>query len=348
MHQKQYLYLLIALLFGISSCKKSVKKDLLLESDFKLTELSNPQKLALPDSLTKVHSPQMIGDYLLVSLPKNTHSFALLEKSNLELAMKLCPIGEGPEEFINGTAHPHQETQEIYVTEGDRSKLSIVDVKASLEAGKTVVKKQISFAKTGKRIEKIMGSKAPYAAYVFEGNNFSYYWLDPNKQATEDDRIGEVVSLPEAYKSKEMYYTQSYSTFNDKHSTMFVANLKFPRIDIVNKENQSISSTYLLEKLSPEAAVEFEMNRESRSWYTYFWGLAASDKNVFVGLWNGFSPSGMTNKNMIWVFDWEGNPMKALKLPFSATSFTVDSKEKELYVFHLNEEGNNEIYKFDL
>lgn len=337
-------YILLALLLQtvLFSCTdKPEMGKLVISEDFTMGSLEGEVKFALPDSLFTAYALDDIGDYLLAMVPDRPYHYYLLDKADLSIVTGLCPQGEGPEEYLSPSVTYNSDENTLTLTERDRSRLSIIDIAASVAQKETVVKAQTSFAKTGKAVFRVFGTRPPFPAYVLEGMTFGLYSLMPDKQLQEADLLLPSVELAESLQSALLYMTQTTHVYSSIKHTLFVTNLYFPRIDLIDTKSRAVRNFYLNSKIEPEKAAEGDR-------ISYVWGIAGTDRYVYVGSTN--RPNAMMGdweQKEIYVFDWEGHPVKRYELPRSGSSFTVDNQDSKLYVLIQNEE-ETEVYRYDI
>lgn len=341
MKVKHILFAILLQTVLFSCTAKPEMEELVTAEDFTMGSLEGGVKFVLPDSLFTAYALDDVGDYLLAMVPDRPYHYYLLDKADLSIVTGLCPQGEGPEEYLSPSVTYNADENTLTLMERDRSRLSIIDIAASAAQKETVVKAQTSFAKTGKAVFRVFGTRSPYPAYILEGMTFGLYSLMPDKQLQETDLLLTPVKLPESLQRASLYMTQTTHVYSSIKHTLFAANLYFPRIDLIDTESRGVRNFYLNSKIEPEKAAEGDR-------VSYVWGIAGTERYVYVGSTN--RPNAMMGdweQKGIYVFDWEGRPMKRYELPRSGSSFTVDNQDSKLYVLIQNEEGT-EVYRYDI
>ena len=169
--------------------------------------------------------------------------------------------------------------------------------------------------------------------------NFSLYTLSPNRQLHDTDLLLPKINLPKSLENGLFYVTQSIQAYNEKKHILFVANLYIPCFDLIETETRKVKRFYLDSRIKEAEAI-------SSKYTLYVWGLIGTDKYVYVGFCNAEKGQDPEQK-LIYVFDWEGNPVKRYELPFSGRSFTVNSENTKLYALTTNE-NHAEIHSFNI
>lgn len=338
--RKKTVISFIMLFLLIISCKDETKKDEIIKTKkIFLDKIKPDTKYILADSLTNTYHVENIGEYVLAVTALNNNMFYILSKKDFTVITGLCPLGEGPEEFSSPFASYNNNNNTLVLTEDDRARLTIVDIASSISQKKTIIKHQTSLSKTGKAIYRVFGSNPPYPAYVLDGMNFSLYTLSPNRQLHDTDLLLPKINLPKSLENGLFYVTQSIQAYNEKKHILFVANLYIPCFDLIETETRKVKRFYLDSRIKEAEAI-------SSKYTLYVWGLIGTDKYVYVGFCNAEKGQDPEQK-LIYVFDWEGNPVKRYELPFSGRSFTVNSENTKLYALTTNE-NHAEIHSFNI
>lgn len=330
----------IVLFSLIISCKNETRQDEIVNTKKILLDRLKPDtKYILTDSLTNIYHIEDIGEYVLAVTALNDNMFYILSKKDFAVITGLCPLGEGPEDFSSPFAS-YNNNNTLVLTEDDRARLTIVDIASSVSQKKTIIKYQTSLSKTGKAIYRVFGTNPPYPAYVLDGMNFSLYTLSPNKQLHDTDLLLPKINLPKSLENDLFYVTQSIQAYNEKKNILFVANLYIPCFDLIEIETRKVKRFYLDSRIKEAEAISSKL-------ILYVWGLIGTDKYVYVGFCNSERGHLDPEQKLIYVFDWEGNPVKRYELPFSGRSFTVNSENTKLYVL-TTKENCAEIHSFNI
>lgn len=345
MIQTLRFFLLLIALGAITSCSiDNRQKDLIDVIDFPvLVNLEEGTRLTLSDSLASTYGIMDLGEHLLLTVSDKLYSYYIIDKSDQEIALDLCPLGEGPEEFLSSSISYDPYSKTLNVLESERSRLSLVSLSKSIEARKTVVEKEIDLRKTGKIISRVFGTRAPYPSFVRDGMSFNVYQISPDKQANDEDMLLPKLQLPEVQKARELSLSQSVQCYNEEKGIFWVAYFCTPRISKLDLKARKSHSFALKESISPEAAAKDEQDN------FYNWGLASTARYVYVGVckYSRSENPFTVERNEVWVFDWEGNPVKILKLAQSGAVFTVSQDDKQLFLLNYGEE-DTELFSFDI
>ena len=311
-----------------------------------------PAKSLLPsktESIAPVQNPFWIidcGDFLVSHDEVDNHAYIVIRKSDLRVATLLCPIGEGPEEYLDPMLCFYSyENKILSIFDPDKSLLTTIDIDKSVETDSTVVDSRVSFVKTGKRIHRLFTAvSGDRLAYVFEGLNFAFYRVSPEKQLMDTDLCSSKINLLEKNKSQELYVAQSLQAFDEKKGVFFAAYSAIPRFDLIDIKNGCRKKIFFERKVSPDQAAEILKERNTR----YTWSIAYNAEHVYVGYYMDAQSYEEDNSTHILVFDWEGNPVKHLVLPIPAKSFAVSQDGKKLYTLNESETQPNSISVYDI
>ena len=225
-----------------SACKDSAHSNqevIVTVGDF------GPAKSLLPsktESIAPAQNPFWIidcGDFLVSHDEVDNHAYIVIRKSDLRVATLLCPIGEGPEEYLDPMLSFYSyENKTLSIFDPDKSLLTTIDIDKSVETDSTVVDSRVSFVKTGKRIHRLFTAvSGDRLAYVFEGLNFAFYRVSPEKQLMDTDLCSSKINLLEKNKSQELYVAQSLQAFDEKKGVFFAAYSAIPRFDLIDIKN---------------------------------------------------------------------------------------------------------------
>lgn len=76
-----------------------------------------------------------------------------------------------------------------------------------------------------------------------------------------------------------------------------------------------------------------------------FRSLFASDHYIYATVFAKQNPT--RYPDLIWLFDWEGNPIASIKCPYEISNFTVDENNKKIYAITYNSEREESITVLD-
>ena len=287
-------------------------------------------------------------EYLLAYTSGETHAIKLIRKSDFQVQHSICPLGEGPEEYLGlEICRYDYSTGNLFVLESDKSLLREINIDESVHAGSTVVKGERSYAKSGRRLWSLfVANSGRQLACTINDGSFSYYEIQPGKPIKEENLRSAPIELAESLKPNTPYITQSLSAFNPEKEVAFISYANMRRFDLISVEKGLLNTLYFNEKKSANQTAE-EMS-EMYQWYP--WGIASTKEHIYLGyaLEERKSEEEELEQTHILVFDWEGNPVKHLVPPIPAKSFAVSQDGKKLYTLNESETELNSISVYDI
>ncbi len=292
-------------------------------------------------------------DKFLVSRKFNSsHSFAIIDKTSLQVVDSICLRGEGPEEFLDSNiCYFNYKTGELLLFEPDKSQLRSININESVLSKRTAIKSCSSYGKTGKYIYKLFNSESEQGlGYVLEGDNFAFYRIDSNKQITTKELCPNKIELEERNKHRALYYTQSKQYYNLNLGKIIVSYNKLPRIDLISGITQGLSHSFQELYIGYKATAD-EVATKSESTNSMpgiSWDISGSDTSILLGYYMDELAYNDQDRTHILAFDWEGNPIKHYQLRKPATNFCVSQDGKILYTLEANEDGSHTISSYKL
>lgn len=251
---KKLFVLLVSILitYSFSACKDSAhgnQEEVVTVGDFGPLESLMPSKT---ESIALAQDPYYLidcGAFLVTQDRVDNHDFIVIRKSDFRVATLLCPIGEGPEEYVEPmlSFYSHK-NKTLSIFEPDKSLLTTIDINKSVKTNSTVVDSRVSFVKTGKRIHRLFTAvSGDQLAYVFEGQNFAFYRVSPEKQLMDTDLCTPKITLLEKNKRKELYVVQSLQAFNEEKGVFWAAYSAISRFDLIDIKNGCRKKSFLKE-----------------------------------------------------------------------------------------------------
>ncbi|MDC7150318.1 BF3164 family lipoprotein [Parabacteroides johnsonii] len=347
---KIYFYIVISLLL-ICSCKKEsgiVKNTTLFsKEDFKQT-ISLKGKIIEIDSLWKPIRI-WVHDSSLVSIDMYCDYFAqIYDNKNGFKKTENIPRGIGPGEFLNCWSLQFY-LDKVWAFDMQQAKMNAYKISDFLN------KKNISPVNSIK-----FNSGAPTSVAVLPDNSFLCSDLtDSENLVTHFDTLGNkdnkyqvgypevsINNIPENLKKRFWENRIYYNHYNNKIVIFYTYS------DLIDIYNSDMKLMHRIQ--GPDNFIPILGNRKvenhdfayiipEQTKFAYLFGVL-TDSEIWA-LYYGISPKrGEEMQHTIFVFDYQGNPLRHYELDIPITFFCVDSKMK--YIYGLSEQPDPVIIRY--
>jgi len=328
------LLLTLSCFLLLFSCKEQDSVLYYTDSDFtpvqlKATPLNQLEQLS-PGSLEILDSLLVVTDY--IENPRihfyNKHSFKKIATYGA--------IGEGPEEYKepewNGqTFKIDDESEDVYfrIYEFGYGMIHDVNLSAVLrsefpaKSNKHYLAPDIFNAGNVYFSNDTIFGEATYSEGIkYFRSSFNDIMQYNKLGVLNDDDI-----LQKADVQQRINLDRSFLGFAPQHDMFVAAYLRFNRIIILDKQLNETKRIILGTEAKGPTTLQVPSNDNT----LYFRGIYCAE-DYFYASYLTDSDQDSKFASVIYVFDYQGNPVNKLELEFPARSYTIDESEKVLYV----------------
>ena len=283
-----------------------------------------------------------------------TYFFGLFDKKSGELYRRFGREGRGPDEFLDNSFLFHTSTESGNVIANNRRLFSITEISLEkvLEDSGTFTVDQVDGLNNRYSMVSKISDNLFFGTGTFENGRFAL-----------SDTSGTLINTSINYPFEDefddistrdlgMAYQSSFS-FHPTEPLVAVAIFTAANLDILRVENdniQEISQVHSyppkFENQSSETQISVMFDAENRMGY---WDIDVTEEYIYT-LYSGrerTDPNQSTG-NKVFVFDWEGNPIKQLNLDVEVSRIAVDQNNETLYAVANDDNNEALIVSFSL
>ncbi|MDP3398856.1 MAG: BF3164 family lipoprotein [Bacteroidales bacterium] len=339
---------LILIIFALFSCKSNnnAHTERYIMPVFKQKLSVTPKYINKDKPLRDIYSMHIHKDYLLLRSFADNNLIQLFNKNNGDYIAGIAPRGRGPGEYTM--------TVNIFFL-GDT--LCLFD-RRNLE---------VNFYDSN-----FISNNIPYNQITLEGAS-GFFHIVPYKQGfitvpTKDTRfiihdktgtpIGKYTHYPsfEAINDssivREALFTGSDAIdIKPDHTKLVSATFAGAIIEIFSLNGNTISLNKEI-RLLPPTFLKLKNNRyrASNESYVGFWNIQSTQEYIYL-IFSGKTINDFKKSPLgdyIYVYDWDGNPIKSYKINGGVNRFAVDEAQQRIYFVTFGQDGNEIIGYFSL
>ena len=350
------LYIILSLLLFFSCASPSEGNSQVISSK---TTLSQAEEiLADEDAIISVH---FFGHFLIALLNDNTLSYAIYDTGNsLKKLGTIGSIGNGPDQWQGFYATGQYEKTDLghsfWVVDPIAYKLRLVNIEQSLLTGTPVIEERYSIH------PKYGLNQFTYRmdSGVFIGNlglgamdRTRLKKLDIKTELSSQSELIPAVDGIERADPTDIYniYFDYLRMKPDK--TKFVSAMSLiDRLDIFNA-NLTLANSFVEEPKANYVLKDFDFNNK----IFHYRSLDATDNFIYAAyrkqkitelIDEAESKTAAPPKSEIRIFNWDGELLEILEVPYNVMSFAVDEKNRLLYIIDFYNEKNIKLDISDL
>lgn len=161
--------------------------------------------------------------------------------------------------------------------------------------------------------------------------------------ATNDDHFPPITTSPQRWNS----FLQTWACHTTNPSgDKYVCATSLGGIIEIYKLTPEIALTNRLLLFEPKFTQENNHFTPTPETMYGFRNVFASDKYIYATVFARQNPT--RYPNLIWQFDWDGNPIASIECPYEIGNFTVDKNDKKIYAIIYNSEREEFIASLDI
>lgn len=346
----KYLLLIVIL----SACKERGDN---LKKSFKEIETiaieSQPVDIEENVSFSSMFKMVSVDNLIIVSEIRDPEYDLKIVNLNNGKVRKFAKRGKGPDEIkyrgVNFSIDYH--TNQLYLIDGQYSLVYAID---SLKEGNNVPFKKFSIDKSAPRMRENIYCQNNIVGMLADEPQPGFGIYDIDSEEMSRIKIPSQDSLPKGTLNNQAFLINhpSDSLVAYFHYTSGICGI----LDLKNKEKIDIKSNFYWattnKKIkSGNKTITAHNKEDERNGFI----AATSDENYIYTLYSGKSMNvnsvkELTNaflSNVVYVFDWEGRPIKKYQLDEEVRSITIDQKDNVLYAASYKND-NPQLIKFQL
>lgn len=304
-----------------------------VESDFKSEhKLSAINHAIISDSLVSPGRFLILDDYLLILDRKANKPIHVIDVLNEQYIGNYGMKGQGPGEMAAAWSMSKIDSSNFLVSDIGLRKILKFEIDSLLTNQKPIYEQEIN----QNSISTFVSLYDDNLFYIDSYNaKYRLFKTALNKEETVEDGYGSVPVLIEPYEADNVK-AEAAEVYMKRHNNFFVFVYKFvPRIDIFNYKDNSWKSIVspkdfeiIYKSVSEGNEQFFAVGEETLNAYI---DLALTDKYIYAL----FSEDEIldysySQGNKIYVFDYEGNPIKKFVLDNDVSCFDVKN-DSEIY-----------------
>ncbi|KAF5045841.1 TolB-like 6-blade propeller-like protein [anaerobic digester metagenome] len=285
-------------------------------------------------------------DYLLLKSADETNLIQVFNKNTGAYLTGIAPMGRGPGEYpMTVSFFFLDDTLCIY----DRRQL-IVNYYDKDFINKRIPFKRIKLEGANGFIQIVpyrhgfITAPLTYTRFIIQdktGIQIGQYAQYPKFKAIDDS-----VAIRET-----LFLEKNEIDIKPDHTKLVSATLAGAIIEIFSLNGDRISLNKEI-RLLPPTLLRRKDNTYTTSNESYmgFWNIKTTDDYIYM-IFSGkkFKDHKKNNTgNYIYVYDWEGNPVKSFQINGGVYRFALDEDEQRIYLINFDKDGNERIGYFDL
>lgn len=346
------LLILLTSLFFFSCQNSGKEKSEYMLPVFKHQEVARVTLFKIDKPLASVFSVNVFGDYLFVGSPVDNFYIHIFNKHTGAFITSAASKGRGPGEFVNYVRSLDTVKDTIYVSEGSS------DRPVYLYNLMDFVNKANNF-----RTIDISGCSRSYLGLFPVKEGFLSAPATKGDRFAIHDKSGKMVSIYHKFPDlgveldtlhlwKMIQLRTGLAVKPDRNKFAAVTMLG-AILEIYSIENNKIRLEKELKFYPPKIVIN---RSDSRSrihpdCMIGFWNAVATNDfiyTIFSGKTERDFQSTPLLADFVYVFDWEGNPVKSYTVPCKIKRLSVNEQTKRAYITTVDEEGMDVVGYFDL
>lgn len=282
------------------------------------------------DSTFGIYQLLFLDDYIVANFVDRDYFFSVYDRNRNHL-LDFGQKGRANNEFYDASLTGQSEGMKFVVNDVNGSAIKIVDLEKTLKEGKCVVDRTIP---TGSRVLNAFYMDSTDIVYEQEiRGNFRIKLMD-----WQADTLKKQLDLYEPVEDAFQEYYSDIKISPDKKKLVF-GMLRMNQINFLSLE------TFEKKSVSMYRNAVRQNKLENEAWL-YYDQPAVDDQYVYLIYWDQSAKDNYkVSKPMeIHVFDWDGNPIKKLKVQEYLAKVFIDSAPGYLYGY----DTEDNIYRYKL
>lgn len=262
---------------------------------------------------------------------------------DFETEVELLKKGNGPNEFVNMPSNEYFRQNICQVWFSDKRKLYHIDIPKSMEEGSLRMDTILDLPVNEMVLNCASLEDSLFFMVLYQPNSFRRCLLKGNKLYDLEHLKG--LNSIEAY--KDLNSMSAVRCYEKSQNKVVEALLHLNQINLYSLEERSFAKTICVgENLTDLGWID---NMSKRRWVKYY-GSVFTRPEYFAALYYNASRkdflSGKIEKTDIQIYNWEGEPLLNIVVPYQIESFHI---HKDQYLYVLSTKGEEErLYKYDL
>lgn len=290
---------------------------------------------------------------LMYSTRYNNYLLHVLNINNGEKLTSLLPIGKSQSEYLKNTriyfdSHNISESEwGIWIFDRTKNQFRLINIPQSITNNTTVIDSIVKFNNEKKGLIYGFGK-------IYYSNNLVYARMQELQNGEEkvcqpvkyykcivdnELKVGDEILIYNKGISREehIHALASRDIFSKNKNKIAMAMEFLPQLNIIDLSSEYVKGFYYKDYTSFETVLQ---NREHDLWYNI--SITSNDDYIYVLTTEGFEGEYPIFGNMIYVFDWNGNPISRIKTPSFLRTIIVD--KNTLY----GQDNDYNCYKYNL
>ncbi|WP_455671712.1 BF3164 family lipoprotein [Phocaeicola sp.] len=356
--------------FLLNACQHNDKDDDFFNGSIKTVEFTKEVELkGTPIELNDAYRGTILAyDSLIVTgSGEHGHIFNIFSLNSGDKIGKICPTGQGPDDFLHGRVSGQQfqkQGDDLCLWIGDDvDKFALVNLNASIRDLSTVISKKITnmaWAKkwsnplgislildndyilarsqTEQLYRKIEDGYLPIAYHLYKGNI---------EVCEKDYVIYKKALIPQG--AHDYYWVTtclgSYDAIHPDHKKIAMGMTYVGQLNILDVETGDLKGY----RLKESSDFKYLTNHPQESCTVYYPRISVDEKYIYA-LYNGrkiqelIDTGHQDESAIIHVYDWEGNPVVCLHTDKRFANMSLDPVQKYLYAI----DPNQDITRYDM
>lgn len=319
---------------------------------FKHTQVAQVTLFKTDKPLASVFSMNVFRDYLFVGSPVDNFYIHIFNKHTGEFIQSAAPRGRGPGEFVNYVRLVDTIKDTIYLSEGSS------DRPVYLYNLTDFVNKANNFRKVD-----ISGCSRSYLNIFPANEGFLSAPATKGDRFAMHDKRGKMVSVYHKFPHlgveldtlhlwKMIQLRTSLAMKPDRNKFAAVTMLG-AILEIYSIENNKIQLEKEMKFYPPKILLNTSTSRSRihPDCIIGFWNAVATNDFIYT-IFSGKTEKDFQNTpllaDFVYVFDWEGNPVKSYAIPCKIKWLSIDEQTKRAYITTVDEEGIDVLGYFNL
>lgn len=264
---------------------------------------------------------------------------------DLSEGMELLKKGNGPDEFVNmpGDEYFRQDENVCQVWSSDDRKIYQIDFSASLKEGNLHLDTTFRVPIDEMVLNCASINDSSFFTVLYQFNSYRRCLL---KEGDLQD-LEHLKVINDVHIYKDLNSMAAIRRYEKSQNKVVEALLHLNQINLYSLDDETFAKTICVGKsLTDLGRID---NSSKRSWVKYY-GDVFTTSEYFAALYFNASRkeflSGKVQETDIQVYDWDGNPLLNITVPYQIESFFIH-RNKDLYV--LSTKGEEErLFKYDL
>lgn len=262
---------------------------------------------------------------------------------DLNAGMDLLKKGNGPDEFANMPGNEYFDGNDCRAWMSGESKMLRVDISESLEKGRLQLDTILEVPMQGTALSCAAVDDSVYFAVLHQYDSYRHCLFDGNQ--LQD--LEHLEAIDKHRVRNDLNAMAAVRRYEASQKKVVEGLLHLNQINLYSLEDNTFAKTICVgEQLTDLGRID---DSSKKQWIKYY-GSIITHPDYFAAIYFNASRkdffAGKIKKTDIQFFNWDGEPLLDIRMPFPAESFFIH-KNKDLYV--LSTKGEEErLYKYDL